>query len=155
MNADSILHMLELGSAAEHRSDGRWVDVPDLDVRDMAGLMRTHEVRFVTLTGTPDGDGGYRLIYHWDADGELLNIATTVSDGLIATIADIWPAADWVERELRDYYALEFEGRTETPTLMLLEGDEPGLFSRTCTVGRDSDPAVVARDAADAERKES
>jgi NADH:ubiquinone oxidoreductase subunit C len=155
MDADTILRMLDVEPAAEHRSDGWWVDVPDLDVRGLATLMRTREVRFVTLTGTPDTAGGYRLIYHWDADGALLNIATTVSTGRIASIADIWPAADWVERELRDYYALVFEGRAETPTLMLLEGDEPGLFSRTSAAGREIDPAVTARDAAEAERKES
>lgn len=155
MNAETILHMLELESTAEHHADGFWVTVPDLDIRELATLMRKHEVRFVTLTATPDGGGGYRMIYHWDADGDLLNIATTVSTGHLATISDIWPAADWVEREVRDYYALEFEGRTETPTLMLLDGDEPGLFSRTCTVGREDDPAITAREAADAERKES
>ena len=39
-------------------------------------------------------------------------------------VADLLPPADWVEREVRDYYALEFLGRDDTPALMLREGDE-------------------------------
>jgi NADH-quinone oxidoreductase subunit C len=155
MNAESILEKLALESSVEDRADGLWVTQPGLDVRELARTMLANEVRFITLTATPDGDGGYRMIYHWDVDGAVLNIATTVTTGCVATIADILPAADWVEREVRDYYALDFEGRAETPTLMLRDGDEPGLFSRTCTVGRDEDPAVTARKAADADRKES
>jgi len=155
MNAESILDKLELVSAVEDHVDGLWVTEPDLDVRELAKTMLANEVRFITLTATPDGDGGYRMIYHWDADGVVLNIATTVTTGCVPTIADILPAADWVEREVRDYYALDFEGRAETPTLMLRDGDEPGLFSRTCTVGRDEDPAITARKAADAQREVS
>jgi NADH:ubiquinone oxidoreductase subunit C len=38
--------------------------------------------------------------------------------------------ADWAEREARDYYAVTFSGRASTPTLMLREGDEPGVLLR-------------------------
>jgi NADH:ubiquinone oxidoreductase subunit C len=148
MDAETILHLLDGEAGSKRRSDGWWTTMPDLDVRAMADLMRTHEIRFITLTAIPDVAGGYRMIYHWDADGTLVNVATTVTTGSIPTISDILPAADWVEREIRDYYALEFDGRAETPTLMLRDGDEPGLFSRTCTVGKDVDPAETAREAA-------
>jgi len=104
-------------------------------------------VRLITLTAVPDSTGAYRVIYHWDVDGVVVNISVLVAGGRIASIADILPAADWVEREIRDYYALEFGGRAETPTLMLREGDEPGLFSRTCELGNECDPAETARQA--------
>jgi NADH:ubiquinone oxidoreductase subunit C len=150
MDAETILRTLDESGAYEHKSDGYWAAWPGLDVRAMAELMRTQGARLVTLTALPDSDGGLRVIYAWDVASALVNISTTVTSGSIPTISDILPAADWVEREIRDYYALEFEGRAETPTLMLREGDEPGLFSRTCDLGTDTDPAEIARAAWDA-----
>jgi NADH:ubiquinone oxidoreductase subunit C len=61
------------------------------------------------------------------------------------SIIELWPAADWVERETRDYFDLAFEGREETPPLMLRAGDQRGLFKRTAPVGRGADPAYTAK----------
>ena len=47
------------------------------------------------------------------------------------TIADIYPGADWAERETRDYFAVEFEGRESTAPLMLRDTDSPGILLET------------------------
>jgi Ni,Fe-hydrogenase III component G len=78
-------------------------------------------------------------------DGSLLTIATLVPGARAETVCDIWPAADWAEREARDYYALDFAGRADVPPLMLRPEDDPGLFSRTSELGRHEDPADAAR----------
>jgi hypothetical protein len=145
MEPDAILEELGVTAAWELRGDGRWVEAPNLDVRAMARLLRSVEARWVTLTVSPAPGGGFRLLYHWDLAGRLLNIATVVPEARAESIADIWPGADWAEREARDYYALEFAGRDESPALMLRPEDEPGLFSRTQGLGRDADPADAAR----------
>jgi Ni,Fe-hydrogenase III component G len=111
----------------------------------MARLMLEIEVRWVTLTVSPAAEGGFRLLYHWDLDGSLLTIAVSVPGTRAETVSDICPAADWAEREARDYYALEFAGRKGMPTLMLRPEDDPGLFSRTSELGRHEDPADSAR----------
>jgi hypothetical protein len=111
----------------------------------VAARLLAREARFVTLTATPTTDGGFRLIYHWDLDGALLNIAVRVPGARVTSVAAVCPAADWVEREVRDYYGLEFTGRDDTPPLMLREGDERALFVRTRALGRDTDPADTAR----------
>ena len=154
MNAEAIADRLGTATEHERRSDGEWLTVPDLNVRAMARLMLDNESRFITLTAIPE-DEAYRFVYHWDVEGIVLNVTTRVVDGRATSMADIWPAADWVEREVRDYYALEFEGRAETPTLMLRAGDRPGLFSRTSEMGRDKDPADTGwSDAPDAPKEE-
>jgi hypothetical protein len=140
MDAEAILTGLTTGNGWQRRRDGSWAEVEDLDPRAMTRLLSKAEARWVTLTVIPAG-AGFRLIYHWDLDGELLNIATTIAGARVQTIADLLPGAEWVEREMHDYYALEFLGREETPALMLRPGDEPGLFSRTQDLGRDVDPA--------------
>ena len=136
---------LGIGAPWEARGEGRWVEAASLDPVTLAARLLARQARFVTLTATPTGDGGFRLLYHWDLDGSLLNIAIRVPGARVASMAAICPAADWVEREVRDYYGLEFTGRDDTPPLMLREGDERALFVRTQELGRDADPADTAR----------
>lgn len=147
MDVDELTRTLKVAATTQRRRDGWWATLPPGEVRTMATVMREHEVRLATVTGVPTPDEGLRLIYHWDLGAEILNIQTWVQDGHVATVSDLIPAADWVERELGDYFALTFDGRPEMQPLMLTAGDAPGFFSRTCDVGRDVDPAVTARDA--------
>jgi hypothetical protein len=154
MDAEAILRELDESAEFDRNSGGYWASPSNLDVRAMAQLMHGQGARLVTLTALPSTAGGIRVIYHWDLGDQLVNFSTSVVSS-IPTISDILPAADWVEREIRDYYGLEFEGRAETPTLMLLEGDEPGLFTRTSELGTHTDPARTARDASESEAGEN
>jgi hypothetical protein len=145
MRAETLLGGLDPNGAYELRGGGYWAVWPDLDVHEMAATMLANEIRLVTITGTLDVAGGLRLIYHWDLGEVLLNMETTVTSGHIPTIADLLPAADWAEREIRDYYGTTFDGRVATPPLMLRDGDIPGLFSRTSDLGTETDPAETSR----------
>ena len=140
MDVDGIRRDLGIVAPWERRRDGLWIEAPGLDVRAMARLLCEAQARWVTMTVSP-APGGFRLIYHWDTDGTLLSIATAIGSPRADSLIDIVPAADWVEREMRDYYAIEFTGRSETPALMLRPDDRPGLVSRTADSGRDLDPA--------------
>jgi hypothetical protein len=155
MDVEALLQALDPSGTCELRRDGYWAVWPNLDVRAMATLMREREVRLATVTGTPGADGDLRVIYHWDAGAELLNMEATVKTGHLPTISDILPAADWAEREIRDYYGIDFDGRAATPPLMLRESDVPGLFSRTRDVGNEIDPAETSRTNTESSNSES
>ncbi len=123
---------LELGTsgACEEKAGTTWFQPEQVDVRAVAALMKSNEARLVTIAATELADGaGIRLDYHWDLDGRLVSIVTKADGGRIQTISDICEAADWVEREIRDYFAIEFEGRESEP-LMLRRGDTPGVNLR-------------------------
>ena len=102
--------------------------------------------------GEPAGSSGpetplpaaYRLTYHWDDHGLLVNLSTEVEGGRAVSIVDICPAADWTEREICDYYSITFDGSTDTRRLMVLADDEPGFFDRTRDAGHDADPAQTS-----------
>lgn len=147
--AKDVLERFGVDGSWQTRADGWWVQAPDLDVRKMTRILTQMEARWITLTVRPASDAGFRLIYHWDLAGALLNIMTSVPGAATPSVADLLPAADWVERELHDYYAIEFLGRDETPALMLRPGDDPGLFTRTGDLGRDVDPAEWEDEQAD------
>jgi NADH-quinone oxidoreductase subunit C len=102
----------------------------------MAEYMMTKCARFVTITARPAPGGECRLDYHWDLDGRLLTFVTTTHQGAIPTISAICPAADWVEREVRDYFAVDFLGRESSDPLMLRPQDQPGVFRRSGDTGQ-------------------
>ena len=112
------------------RADGWWLRVPAVSVREVAHTVRQGGARFSALVAAPDGNtGDLRVSWHWDLKGTLLSVETTVAAGSpVPSIVDIYPGADWAERETRDYYAATFEGRDGTPPLMLRDGDEPGVL---------------------------
>lgn len=129
MDFDVILSELELAQSWEKRADGLWAMAPDLDIETMAFRMAAHQARFVTITALPVAGGECRMEYHWDIEGQLLTLVTQTHEGSIASISRLCPAADWVEREVHDYFAVDFLGRHDTPPLMLRSSDRPGVFS--------------------------
>jgi Ni,Fe-hydrogenase III component G len=159
MDAEGLLAVLELAADVaadvERNAGGTWVRPRQLDVRAMATRLHENEARLVTISARPDGESGFRIVYHWDTGSGLLHVSTVVPPGgSPATIADLLPGADWAEREIRDYYDLTFAGRASTPALMLRAADPAGLFTRTGDLGRDTDPARTARAASDGAARE-
>jgi hypothetical protein len=110
-------------------NNGSWWLTPTepLDVRATTETMRTLGARFLCMTATERADKEIRLDYQWDLDGKLLSFVTATSLNRIATIADLCPAADWVERETHEYFAVEFTGRKHTQPLMTRAGDPIGI----------------------------
>jgi Ni,Fe-hydrogenase III component G len=128
MDVESIRTRLGISQAWEKRDDGWWLVDPNLDVEGMARLMAEAEARLVTITARPAPDGECRLAYHWDLEGELLTFVTMTHEGSVPSIAAICPAADWIEREVHDYFATDFMGREDLRPLVLRSGDQAGLF---------------------------
>lgn len=120
----------------ERRPDGWWLVDSDLDVPSMARQLLDGEARLVTITARPAPQGECRMVYHWDVAGELLSCVTTTREGRIESIAAICPAADWIEREIHDYFAVDFAGRDDLEPLVLRQDDRPGLFDWDGSDGR-------------------
>ncbi len=120
----------ELGLGEGWRWDkGSWWFEPaeHIDVRDTTEYMRKLEARFIAITAMERPDKEIRLDYQWDLNGQLLSFVTATRDHQIPTIADLSPAADWVERETHEYFAVEFTGRESTKPLMTRAGDAIGI----------------------------
>jgi hypothetical protein len=91
--------------------------------------MREGGARFAALVVREIKAGALHSSWHWDFQGTLLSIETEPTPGVsLPSIVDIYPGADWAEREARDYFALTFVERADTPPLMLRDGDIPGVL---------------------------
>jgi len=119
----------QLGGPWRQRRDGFELAVRPDALPGAAEHMLAAGARFVALVATPDADGELAMSWHWDVEGTLLSLHTTLARGEAApSIARVYPGADWAERETRDYYAVTFDGRTDTAPLMLRAGDAPGIL---------------------------
>ena len=119
---------LGLDGAWDEKNGSRWISPLSLDVRRMAAFMTGNNARFVTITAMelPEGEG-IRLDYHWDLNGELLTFTVLLqADKKIPSIYDLCLAADWIEREIHEYFCVDFEGRDYEP-LLIRRGDPLGI----------------------------
>jgi NADH-quinone oxidoreductase subunit C len=116
-----------LGSEWEWKFGSWWTTPQALDVRATTMKMLALNARFVAISATEQPDKEIRLHYQWDLNGQLLSFVTATLAQRIASITDLCPAADWVERETREYFAVEFTGRKNTKSLMTRDGDPIGI----------------------------
>lgn len=130
---DLAMNFAELGLGEGWKWDkGSWWLEPaePLDVRATAEKMVALDARFIAITAAELPDAEIRLYYQWDLNGKLLSFVTATSGHKIVSIADLIPAADWVERETYEYFAVEFTGRATMEPLMTRPGDKPGINLR-------------------------
>ncbi len=124
---EEILSQLSPGKSWDKRSDGWWLEIPDTNVEKMASLMSAAETRLVTMTACVVSNGEFRIIYHWDLEGRILSISAMTRKSSIPSITTTHPASDWMEREIHDYFAVQFTGRELAP-LYLSPEDSSGIF---------------------------
>ena len=127
---ESLPTRLGLSTPLEERSGAWWLDPGCLSVRELASALNSVNARFVTITAYQlPKDEGFRLDYHWDLDGHLLGVSFSLTGKTIESIYDLCEAADWIEREVHEEYAIDFAGRAYEP-LLLRTGDKPGVNLR-------------------------
>jgi NADH:ubiquinone oxidoreductase subunit C len=122
----------QLGSAepwVENRG-AYWLNSAAKSVREVTRIMNGLGARFITITTYQlPASEGFRLEYHWDIDGRLLGIAFQIEGNSIDSIFDLCEAADWIEREIHEEYAIDFTGRAYEP-LLLRKDDTIGVNLR-------------------------
>ncbi len=105
----------------------KWLAAGALDARQLTQSLQQKGARFITITTyeLPEA-AGFRLEYLWDLNGQLWGFSLHISDKTVPSIFDICEAADWIEREIHEEFAIDFSGRVYEP-LLLREGDKLGV----------------------------
>ncbi len=107
-----------------------WLKPGAASVRKVTETMNSAGARFITITAYElPGNAGFRLEYHWDLEGRLLGVPFLIAGNSIESIFDLCEAADWIEREVHEGFAIDFVGREHVP-LQLREGDVAGVNLR-------------------------
>jgi len=107
-----------------------WLTLDAAKVREVAKAMNEIHARFITITAYQlPKDEGFRLEYHWDLNGQLLGFSFQLAGKSMESIYDLCEAADWIEREIYEGFAIDFTGREYEP-LLLRQGEMPGVNLR-------------------------
>ena len=127
---ESIPEKLGIANTWVESGGVHWLAPGAVSVRELAKAMNAAQARFITITAYKlPGDEGLRLEYHWDLDGQLLGFPFLLASHSIDSIYDLCEAADWIEREIHEGFAVDFVGREYEP-LQLRTGDKLGINLR-------------------------
>jgi len=78
----------------------------------------------ITAVHYPKKDEQFELIYilYSFPKNERMRVKTSIKEGeKIPTVSDIWPTANWLEREVFDMFGIEFEGHPDPRRILLPE----------------------------------
>ncbi len=130
MNEELEQQLLTLSGAmsVEKRSDGLWMTAPDLDVAAAARLMLQHGARLSTMTAVALDGGESEVIYHYAKGNWSCQLRVKTQNNSLTSITPITPAADWIEREINDLYAVTFSGHPNPKRLVRPAQLQPGYF---------------------------
>lgn len=97
-----------------------WASADSRALRSLAEHMRELQAHLSAITCIDQGEV-FELLYHFDLGGELLTVSVRVLRALpsLPSIADIYPAADFYEREIAEMFGVRFEGAPRTGHLLL------------------------------------
>ncbi|PLX46071.1 MAG: hypothetical protein C0609_01445, partial [Deltaproteobacteria bacterium] len=112
--------------ASDYPSTGVHVDVlMGLTwVRTFASLIREEDFLIESVTAV-DAEPNMMVLYHFTHPDELCRVVARVLVERVVkrcpTISDIYPGANWHEREVRDFFGITFEDHPDMTPLILPE----------------------------------
>jgi NADH-quinone oxidoreductase subunit C len=122
---DEIGAKFSQASVKIHAPRRTYIRVPKDDVHALAEfLYKEKGCRLSIATGIDKRDG-MEIIYHFshDPSGTYYNIKTLVpkDDLKMNTLADLLPAANWIEREIHELLGIDFVGHPNLIPLLTAE----------------------------------
>ncbi len=112
------------------RIDGYWFIIAREKVKSMATFMLENKLRLSTATAIERPDGETDIVYHFISPVVQVNVRTTTKDQCIESISSILPSASWIEREMKDLYAVQFLGHADMRPLVRPNEIPEGFFRK-------------------------
>ncbi|MGC2203847.1 MAG: NADH-quinone oxidoreductase subunit C [Stellaceae bacterium] len=128
--ADLVARLPAISGSAEvvERGGSLWISAPQLDVEAMAREMKALGYRLITMTGRAREDGETTIIYHYAQRQQYVSFTTSTRRGAILSVTPTLRMASWVEREIHDFFAVQFIGHPNLIPLLRPPGLKEGFF---------------------------
>lgn len=104
-------------------SEGDWAEVANV-LRDDESLLMDH---FIDLTAVdhperPEARFDVVLLLRASTTGARFRMRTRVAEGEnLASLAGVWPGANWAEREVYDMFGIEFAGHPDMRRILMYD----------------------------------
>jgi Ni,Fe-hydrogenase III component G len=115
----------------QKRVDGYWFEVAQLDASALVQWMLKNQLRLSTMTAIECPDGETDVIYHCVSAKIAINIRTITQQQHLPSLAPLLPSANWIEREIRDLYAVHFDGHPDPRPLVRPKEMPEGFFRKS------------------------
>ena len=115
---ENQLNRLPGAEPVQNCPDGLWMDAVELNVLSLAELMKNIEARLTTISAVSIENGETEIIYHFAIGGQAINVKTRTKANAIPSIANIYQAANWAERENYDLFGVNFTGHPNLKRLI-------------------------------------
>ena len=128
--ADFVARLPAIPGAAEvvERGGSLWISGVQLDVEAVAREMKALDYRLITMTGRAREDGETTIIYHYAQRDQYVSFTTSTRGGAIQSITPTLRMASWIEREIHDFFAVQFIGHPNLIPLLRPPGLKDGFF---------------------------
>ncbi|OGX14767.1 MAG: hypothetical protein A2166_05635 [Omnitrophica WOR_2 bacterium RBG_13_41_10] len=120
-------------SRYEHSPKRMYLSVKPQDLKEIANILfKELKLRFATATGQ-DSPVGIEILYHFSFDqtGEIISLRVLIEDKKkpeIDSLAPLFPAAEWIEREMWEMLGINFIGHPNLKRLLLAEEWPEGKY---------------------------
>jgi len=110
----------------EHTPQRIYISIKPQDLKEAAEvLFKKLNLRFATATGQ-DTPQGIEMLYHFsfDKSGEIFSLRILIKDKQkpeIDSLANLFPGAEWIEREIWEMLGVNFIGHPNLKRLLLAE----------------------------------
>jgi len=110
----------------QHSSRRIYFAIKPKDIQEVAGfLFKDLGLRFAIATGQ-DTPQGLEMLYHFSFDqtGEIISVRVLIEDKKkpqIDSLATLFPAAEWIEREIWEMLGVNFMGHPNLKRLLLAD----------------------------------
>ncbi|MGC1884886.1 MAG: NADH-quinone oxidoreductase subunit C [Stellaceae bacterium] len=128
--ADLVARLPAISGSAEvvERGGSLWISAPQLDVEAIAREIKALGYRLITMTGRAREDGETTIIYHYAQRDQYVSFTTSTRGGAIPSITPTLWMASWFEREIHDFFAVQFIGHPNLIPLLRPPGLKDGFF---------------------------
>lgn len=126
--ADEFRELIAAAGPNVTSRDGQfWVELTEARARLVAEVFKRNGARFVSLSAVPADGGEAVLYYHFDLDGCVYSLSLTTVGRIVASIVELFPGANWAEREAFAAYGIHFEGHPDLRPLLagLVDAPQP------------------------------
>lgn len=117
----------------EHSEKRIYFSINPQDIREVAGLLfKDLGLRFIVATAQ-DTPKGVEILYHFGLDkaGQIVSVRVLLEDKKnlnIDSIAPLFKAAEWIEREMWELVGINFVGHPNLTHLLLIDDWPQGKY---------------------------
>jgi NADH-quinone oxidoreductase subunit C len=120
----------------EERIGESWIEADRESLKDLLSKLKAQgfdmlvDITAVDLLNHPDSEGKprFEIVYHLCSvsSGELIRVKVRVEEkeAEVESVVDIWPGADWYEREVWDMFGIRFKGHPNLKRILMYDGFE-------------------------------